>query len=193
MDKVFLVLRGTQDGIMLSGHIQFDETFLKVAAPDVQRHESGKEYRGLSRNQLCIGIACDGMNTVCFYEGTGHTSGKRTLDTFGSHIKPGSFVEHDMEKSHRILVENLRLESVEYDSKEIKELPDSENPLNRINQSCNMLQKFLRAHSGFSRDDIQDYLNLFSFIMSAPKNKHEKVEKFIERVFEKTVLLRYRG
>jgi DNA-directed RNA polymerase subunit RPC12/RpoP len=39
------------DGIVLKGDVWLDGTFVKVRSND------GKEYRGLSRNQLCVGIA----------------------------------------------------------------------------------------------------------------------------------------
>jgi DNA-directed RNA polymerase subunit RPC12/RpoP len=39
------------DGIALEGDVWLDGTFVKV------RRNDGKEYRGLPRNQLCVGIA----------------------------------------------------------------------------------------------------------------------------------------
>ena len=77
-----------------------------------------------------------------------------------------------------------------YDSRQIKQLPDSENPLNRINQYCRMLKLFLTSHSGFIRDDLQDYLNLFYFVMNHPKDKHEKVENFMGMAVDCRVLHR---
>jgi len=41
-----------------------------------------------------------------------------------------------------------------------------------ISQYCRMLKLFHSAHSGFIRNDIQDYLNLFCFMMNQPKGKH---------------------
>jgi len=66
-----------------------------------------------------------------------------------------------MERAHDSLVKALNLKSIKYDSREIKKLPDSENPLNKINQYCRLLKLFLSAPSGFKRDDLQNYLNLF--------------------------------
>ena len=51
---------------------------------------------------------------------------------------------------------------------------------------------FLNAHSGFSRDDLQGYLDLYSFVINEPKDHLEKVEKIIKMVFENPKLLRYR-
>jgi transposase-like protein len=193
MEKVFLVLREYQGTLVLSGEVELDETFYKVRNSDIKRRDDGKEYRGLSRNQICIGIACDQSSDICFVEGEGKPTKQGTLDTFASHIKPESTMRHDMEQAHGPLVEALRLRSIVYDSRQIKQLPDSENPLNRINQYCRMLKLFLASHSGFIRYDLQDYLNLFCFVMNHPKDKHEKVEKFMGMAVDCRVLHRYRG
>ena len=56
-----------------------------------------------------------------------------------------------------------------------------------------MLKRFLRAHLGFNRDDIQDYLNFFSFIASNPEEETlEKVKILLELVFDNPKILRYR-
>ena len=49
---------------------------------------------------------------------------------------------------------------------------------------------FLNAHSGFSRDDLQNYLNLYSFVINPPSDHLEKVEKIIKMVFENLPKLR---
>jgi hypothetical protein len=74
MEKVFLVLREYQSPLKLSGEIALDETYYKVRQADIQKKDDGKEYRGLSRNQLCIGIACDRNSVICFVEGEGKPS-----------------------------------------------------------------------------------------------------------------------
>ena len=50
---------------------------------------------------------------------------------------------------------------------------------------------FLNAHSGFSRDDLQNYLNLYSFVINPPSDHLEKVEKIINLVFENPKSLKY--
>ena len=79
-----------------------------------------------------------------------------------------------------------------YDSRKLKGMPDNDNPLDRVNELCNLLQQFLSSHSGFDRDDIQDYLNLFSVMVNPPHNKYEKVKKILELGLEKPVLVRFR-
>jgi len=87
----------------------------------------------------------------------------------------------------------LELVSEAYDSREIKELADTKNPLNPVNQLCRLLQMFLRSHAGFIREDFQGYLNMFFIIMNPPEKKYEKIEKILELGFYKSGLLRYRG
>jgi len=100
----------------------------------------------------------------------GKPSTAGTLEVFGSHIEQGSILIHDMEKAHRKLVVELSLTEEVYNYKVISKLPDSENPLRDVNRLC-YLQN---VHSGFDRDNLDGYLNLFSLIMNPPANKLEK-------------------
>ena len=79
-----------------------------------------------------------------------------------------------------------------YSSSELKGLADSENPLNPVNRIHCLLKMFLNAHSGFSRDDLQSYLNLYSFVINPPYDHLEKVEEIIKMVFENPKSLKYR-
>jgi len=55
LGKVFAVLEGIQDGVVLSGRVEIDETFYPVpGAEEVSR--DGKKLRGLSRNKICIAV-----------------------------------------------------------------------------------------------------------------------------------------
>mgnify|MGYP003100126553 CR=1 FL=1 len=62
-------------------------------------------------------------------EGLGKTSGVRTVAAFGGCVAPGSTLVHDTENGHNRLVRELGLRSERSNSKLIKRLPDSENPL----------------------------------------------------------------
>lgn len=66
----------------------------------------------------------------------------------------------------------------------MKGLADSENPLNPVNRIHCLLKMFLNAHSGFNREDLQNYLNLYSFVINPPDDHLEKVENIIKMVFE---------
>ena len=52
---------------------------------------------------------------------------------------------------------------------------DKDNPLRDVNNLCYLLKKFLNSHSGFDRRDLQNYINLFSFMVNKLYNKLEKV------------------
>ena len=190
--KLFFVIDGIQDSVMLEGNVWIDETFIKVRKGDIEKRPDGKEYRGLSRNQMCIGVACDKSNAVFVFEGYGKTSQKKTIEAFSSHIREGSHLIHDKEESHSTLISRLGLTDETYDSRSLKGIPDKDNPLDRVNDLCDLLQRFLSSHSGFMREDLQDYLNLFSIMVNPPENKYEKVKKILELGLEKPVLIRFR-
>lgn len=189
--KLFLILNEYQKDIILQGNVYIDETYYSIAAKD-RLTKDGKEYRGLSVNQICIGIGYDGTNVYAKFQGFGKPSIKSTLDTFESHIKIGSNLYHDKERSHRSLVQKLNLLDHCFDGNEIKKLSDKANPLTPINRMCYLLQRFLNSHSGFNRDDIQGYLNLFCYIMNPPTNRLEKVRNLINRAVCLSQTLKYR-
>ncbi len=113
MAKLFAVLEGIQDEAVLSGTVWLDETYRPVAAKDAVRRPDGKLPRGLSRNQICIGVTVDDSGrSYVRREGLGKTSKSKTWETFGVHIAKGSKLVHDMEGAHDILVSKLELKSV---------------------------------------------------------------------------------
>jgi hypothetical protein len=187
-----LTLEGVQDDIVLSGKVWLDETFYSVRAEDIVRKENGDLLRGLSVNKICIGVATDKENTVLLVEGTGKPSQSKTMEAFRKHIKCGSHLIHDDDNSHRRLVKELSLGSTVYPSKTLKGLPDNENPMNPVNRVHAILKNFLNSHSGFKREDMQNYLNLFAFVSNTPVELLEKVELVINLGFKNPKLLRYR-
>lgn len=155
LSKLFLILEDYQKDIMLGGQVYLDETFIKVRKGDIEYKQGDREYRGISRNQMCIGMACDKMRTIAICHGPGKTTKERTSQCFISHIKRGSTLIHDEEKAHDILVKELGLESRCYNARCCRSLSDKENPLYQINRRCFLLKRFLSSHSGFIRYDIQ--------------------------------------
>jgi len=192
LQKLFLTLEGIQNGIMLAGDVYLDETFYAVRSDEVVLKENGAKLRGLSQNQICIGVATDRRQTVLFVEGDGKPSQKRTAEVFRGHIKSGSTLIHDGEAAHKKLIAELSLKSKAYSSKELKKLPDKENPLNPVNRVHAILKNFLDAHSGFDRSQLQNWLNLFAFISNPPKDFLEKVDLIINFAFQNPKLLRFR-
>jgi hypothetical protein len=189
---VFLTLQGSQDKIILSGDVWLDETYYSVISRDVVRHVDGKKLRGISKNQLCIGVATDKKHTLFLFEGYGKPSQKKTFETFHNHITPGSTLIHDKEKSHTKLIKQLFLKSTVYVSEELKGLPDNENPLEPVNRQHALMKHFLNAHAGFLRENLQGYLDLFSYVTNPPYDLAEKIESLLNLVFQNPKLLRYR-
>ena len=99
---------------------------------------------------------------------------------------------HDKEKAHNLLVRRLGLDSETYDSREIKDLPDKDNPLREVNRLCFLLKAFLDRHNGFDRESLPDWLNLFYVIMNPPNNKLEKAALVLDRAMTCPKTLRYR-
>ena len=193
MRKLFAVLEGVQDGVVLSGRVWIDEKYWPVAARDAVRKPDGTLPRGLSRNQMCIAVGVDGAGRSLFaHEGFGKPNGKGTLEAFGGHIAPGSTLFHDMERSHAVLVEKLGLEDRRFNAKRLMGVPDEENPLGPVNRICYYVDRFLAAHSGFVRGDIQGYLDVLWVAMNPPEDKLEKVAMVLDRAMRCPKTLRYR-
>jgi transposase-like protein len=192
LNKLFLVLSDCQNSIVLSGNVWLDETYYPVINSQIDRKEDGTKYRGLSHNQICIGVATDKKNTCCFVEGFGKPAQKKSFEAFSSHIATGSTLIHDKEATHKKLVSELSLVSQAYASKDLKDLSDKDNPLDPVNDVHDRLKKFLHAHSGFNRDSLQDYLNLFAFLRNPPYDVLEKVDRLVNLAFQNPKSLRYR-
>lgn len=191
LHKTFLVLKNWQNDILLEGSVYIDEMCYKVIKSDIETKD-GKQLRGQSRNQYCIGIGYDDRNILAIVEGLGKTSTEKTRDTFINHIQKKSKLIHDDEKSHSVLVDELNLKSISYSSTWLKDKKDDDNPLRPINHQCDLIRQFLNAHSGFDRADLQDYLNLYSFMNSGHKNKLKKVHDLIALALTTNVTLEYR-
>ena len=192
LEKLFLVLESYQKSFKFSDQVWFDETFYSVRSEDIIRTDKDGKLRGLSSNQMCIGVMCDKNRTLCIFEGYGNPSQKKTYESFKDHITIGSILIHDEDNAHKNLVGELQLNSIAYDSNKIKLLNDKDNPLERVNCIHYFLKAFLYAHRSFDRDRIQGYLNLFAFVMNPPANHLEKVEKLLDLAFRNPKTLRYR-
>jgi len=191
--KVFSILKHYQDDILLEGKITLDETFFSVKPSKEKRHRNGLKLKGISGNKLCVVCGKDEEGHVLLLcENTSKPSHKSTWTALGKHIEEGSVLIHDGERSHSILIENLHLESIIYDSKEIRKLKDKDNPLDSINEIHSLAKRFMRAHGGYDRDNLQDYMNLISFILNEPNDRYEKVDLFINMALNSPKRVKYR-
>lgn len=189
--KVFEVLKDIQDDVVLEGEVYIDETYFSKSKRKLVTKD-GKKLRGISRNKIGIGVACDKDQSVFIVTNTSKPSSVSTMRTYGSHIAPGSTLIHDEEKSHSILINELNLENKMYASTQIKCLDGKDNPLYPVNHLHMLLKTFMRAHGGYDRDNLQDWMNLFWFIMNGPKDKYEKVRLFIELAISSPKRVKFR-
>ena len=178
--KLFRCLEGFQDGTILHHMVWIDETYIPVVWSEREFKEDGSQYRGISRNQMCIAVGMDFFGQYYFeYIGRGQPTVDAALLSYGKHIAPNSILIHDKERCHRPLVKKLHLESRECDSRKMKTLDDKENPMSDIDDVCFLLKHFLKAHSGFKEEELQGYLDIFAFYMNPPEDTLEKVRLVI--------------
>ena len=176
--KVFTVLENIQDDIVLEDTIYLDEMFFPVAKSK-EIIKNGKKLRGISRNKLAVAVAFDNhAHIIIKVENTSKPSDRSTWNTLGSHIKPGSHLIHDGERSHGVLIRRLNLTEEVYKTKDTSNLKDEDNPLDPINKIHALSKRFMKSHGGYKRENLQDWMNLIWFILSEPSNRYEKIRKF---------------
>ena len=90
------------------------------------------------------------------------------------------------------LSKGLDLKSTVYASEELKGVSDKENPLEPVNRQHALVKHVLNAHGGFLRENLQGYLDLFSFVTNPPYDLAEKVDSLLNMVFQYPKSLRYR-
>ncbi len=185
------VCAGYQEQFRLKSPVYLDETYISVVKSDIVTN-NGKKLRGISRNQICIGTATDGEHTIIVLLGTGKPTQNAVFEAFSSYIEDGSKLIHDKERAHKKLISILSLEEEVYSSKELKSLPDKDNPLDPVNRIHDLLKKFFKAHTGFNRDELQDYIHVFSFMINTPKNVLEKIEILLTWALRTPYVLKYR-
>ena len=189
--KVFEVLKDFQNEIVLDGDVVFDETFFTVINSQRVANE-GKKLRGISRDKICVAVGYDGFRTIILCENTSKPSSKSTIDTMINHIKPGSNFIHDDDHSHQMLIQELDLHEKFCKSITQKNLCEKDNPLTPVNKIHSYIKKFMRNHEGFSRDNLQDWMNLISFIINEPENRYEKLKLFLKMAISSPKKVKYR-
>lgn len=179
--KVFAVLKNIQQDVILYGNVYIDEKFLPVIESKKKKDKDGKELKGLSDNQLCIASGTDGTNSFFIYMKKAKPTEASCWKIYRKHLDKNATLIHDGEKAHSRLVIEWVIKDIVYESDKTHGLKDEDNPLDLINDLHDKLQRFMMAHGGYNRSNIQDWLNLFWFIMNGPKDKYDKIKKFIER------------
>ena len=100
--------RGIQDEEILDVTIYLDEMYLpKIKGETIKK--DGKKLRGISNNKIGIGVATNKEKSIFIVTWTSKPSFTSTLRTYGNHIREGSTIIHDKEKSHTALVTKLEI------------------------------------------------------------------------------------
>ena len=150
--KLFAVLAGTRDCVVLSGNARADEKYYPPSGKDQRRKADGTKPRGLSRNQIRVANGRDGRGRSFFSRlGPGKPSEPGTRAAYAGHIQRGSHPARDMEGSHKVLVREPGLTEEAHDSKRTRTLPDKENPPREASEPCYLPGLFPSSHSGFDR------------------------------------------
>ncbi len=64
--------------------------------------------------------------------------------------------------------------------------------MDSINEIHSLAKRFMRAHGGYDRDNLQDYMNLISFILNEPNDRYEKVDLLINMALNSPKRVKYR-
>ena len=191
MAKPFLVLGGTQDGVVPSGDARIDGRLHPLAARD--RAGGGAGMGAYPRDGIRTAVGRDDSGGgVMVRAGLGRLGRGRCWDACGAHVAPGSGLVHDTEDSRSVLVERLGLVSEAHRSADLRGLDDEHNPLSRVNHMRFPPKEFMHRRSGFDRDDIDDWLSLFSVIVNPPGDRLEKAAMVLDRAMSIPISLRYR-
>ena len=189
MKKAFVALASFQKSIILSNNVYIDEKYISVDKSKLILDDKGRKLRGLSRNKICIVIGTDRINTIAKLEGKGKVSSDKIMDAFSKNINPGSTLIHDMDHSHDKLIIALLLvdegHKAIYKYKQVEELEP-------INKYCSAFADFFRLHRGLEKENLQGWLDFFSFIHSNLGNANEKAMRLLEMIIKCDEIVRYR-
>lgn len=159
--KIFQSVTGYQDHLILSDTVFIDETYIEDY--QILGKQDGKHLRGLSRTKICIVVAIDiHKNMVAIICGHGKPSSRRISNALEKHIKPGSKLIHDGEKSHNKLIDNLKLDS-EVHKADSKDQVDIDS-MALINNMCGWLKRYINRFIGMDVNNLQSYLNWFIYL-----------------------------
>ena len=160
LSKIFRAIRNYQETILLTGEVYFDETYISVNESIIARHEDGTEYKGLSRNKMCIAVGKDKISSFALICGRARPHRKAIYKICKEHISSDAIFISDDDNSHMMTIRKMKLTHEIYHS----DTPEAYEKLEPIDQYCSRLKKFLRKHMGLRTNNLDDYLNLFVFI-----------------------------
>ena len=180
--RVMATVDGYQDRIVLGGKVWIDEMY--VTDSDLKGDPGWRPKKGLSKNKICIAVAIDARkNVVAVRCGHGKPSAKRIKEALLPHIAEGSEIFHDMEKSHRSLVEAVR--GIDRPCKADTRDPEYLEHMAMVNNLCSWVRRYLRGYVGMDLKYLQSYLNWYAYLFRVKRDdeKWPKVERVLRHLF----------
>lgn len=174
LEKVFWSLRNYQDNIILNKEVYIDETYVQEDKSKIYLlEETGKvkktrkQPRGISRNKICILAATDNYKSFMEVECHGRPQRLKNYEICKKHIQEGSLLIGDEDTSMAYAAKQLNC------TREMHKSYTDESfiTLEPIDQLCKRFKFFISKHKGFTKDRLQDYINLFVFIDNEKKRE----------------------
>ncbi|MCD8286900.1 MAG: hypothetical protein LUD50_06730 [Clostridia bacterium] len=199
LKKLFLILDDIQDNIVLSGTVLLDEVYvsegkLKQEGSDQEADcpVREKQHRKV-QHQYSIIIAADGTHILLFYDGMEKSILQKSYNAFCSHIAPGSSLIYNGAVCHSQLIQDLSEKGrLCIQAKASSQDGNYDSQMHEVNSIHSMLVQLIQSQSGFKREEIQGYLNLYAFVKNPPAELHEKLDIILNRAFINHIGLRYR-
>jgi transposase-like protein len=189
MKKIFKVLDNYQDSIVLEGDIYIDETYVHEDSSKIYYKEEideetkiRKQPRGISRNKIGILLATNGKRSFAKIIGHGRPARLKNYEICLTHIKRGSLIIGDEDKSLTYAAKKLDLNRTTFKAN-TQEAYDNLKPIDEL---CKYFKFFIDKHRGFKKEALQDYINLFIFLHNEKINDAEPykiAEKLLKMLF----------
>lgn len=181
LERVFAVLRGVQDGVVLGRGAWIDETYFPVMERDKLYRPDGRSIGGHG-NCDCICVGVGGGGSVFLHAGRGDQDGETLERLYAPHLQRGCVLYHDSNAAHNALVKRMGLKDARVCGEREHAKAESENALAPVDRRCDTVQRWLSSHRGFDRAHLQDWLNLLWVIENAGDDPLEQVEFIINRL-----------
>ena len=191
LEKVFYVLRNYQNNLILSDKIYVDEFYINDPKTEyIINDKNNYDVRGF--NSYCLCVATDKLHTIALLKGKGKLKANNTNKFLKEHVVSNSKLIHSSKNNYKDLIENLSLIDLKFNLSKIKYLPMKRNPLEPINSRKRSLKYFLNVHNGIKFSNMQDYLNLYCFIINPPHNLFLKVTIILDLLLNTKKVIKYR-
>lgn len=153
------------------------EKLISVNKKHLATKPNGLKYRGQSKNQIVVACAVDVYgNKYAEIIGRGRVTSKQCINSYGKHIKPGSYIIHDGVYSHDKLIKLLNSKDEVWKSI----VKESKSHMQPINSFCSEIERNLVIHIGLRTENLQDYLNWVVFKSTINSDDIDEIVRKLE-------------